>query len=308
MERREIERLRLKVFCGCLLEGLGWNVDLKESTRRAVKYRCGAKIIIVTHEGRGWFDAHSEAKGDVFALVTYLTGQGFGASLDHVARLAGVPAPAYLWTAPVRRDVPASIADRWRHRRSPWRGSATAGYLGHTRALPWEVISAAIGRDLLREGPHGSVWGRHSDAAGAVIGWEERGPAWRGYATGGAKELFRFGADQAPRICVTEASIDAMSLAALEKLRADTLYVSTGGGWAPRTQAALEHHAGRVDAHLVAAIDANVQGDIYADRIRQVADTSGCDFSRLRPRAEDWNDELKRSREEDRLASAVRQG
>jgi hypothetical protein len=43
----------------------------------------------------------------------------------------------------------------------------------------------------------------------------------------------------------------------------------------------------------VAATDNNVQGEVFADRLRQMADSAGCDFSRLRPEAEDWNEELK---------------
>ena len=80
------------------------------------------------------------------------------------------------------------------------------------------------------------MWAAHSDSVGVITGWEERGPSWRGFATGGAKELFRLGASDCLRICVTEAAVDAMSLAALEELRDDTLYVSTGGGWAPATE------------------------------------------------------------------------
>jgi hypothetical protein len=66
---------------------------------------------------------------------------------------------------------------------------------------------------------------------GAVTGWEERGPAWRGFATGGAKVLFRFGSTSAGRICFTEAAI--------EDQRPDSLYLSTGGGWASATVAAI---------------------------------------------------------------------
>ena len=56
------------------------------------------------------------------------------------------------------------------------------------------------------------MWAVHLDADGAVAGWEERGPDWRGFATGGAKVLFRLGRPDALRLCVTEAAIDAMSL------------------------------------------------------------------------------------------------
>lgn len=88
-----------------------------------------------------------------------------------------------------------------------------------------------------------------------------------GAALGGAKVLFRLGRPDAPRLCVTEAAIDAMSLAALEDLRADTLYLSTGGGWSPAREAALRALVGTPGLQLVAATDNNKQGDIYAGRL-----------------------------------------
>lgn len=48
MDRQEIEELRAKVSCGAVLEADGWKIDIKESTRRAVKYRrVDGEIIIV---------------------------------------------------------------------------------------------------------------------------------------------------------------------------------------------------------------------------------------------------------------------
>lgn len=49
-----------------------------ESTQRAVKYRRDSEIIIMIHDGRGWFDPLSEAKGDVLP-VAHLYGGGFAA-------------------------------------------------------------------------------------------------------------------------------------------------------------------------------------------------------------------------------------
>jgi hypothetical protein len=95
------------------------------------------------------------------------------------------------------------------------------------------------------------------------------------------------------RLAVTEAAIDAMSLAAIEGMRGGTLYLSTGGGWSPATQAALRELASRPDARLVAATDANAQGDLFAERLRALAEDTGCDWSRLRPPEEDWNETLK---------------
>jgi hypothetical protein len=137
------------------------------------------------------------------------------------------------------------------------------------------------------------MWAAHRDGEGSVIGWEERGPEWRGFSTGGAKVLFRFGPFNALRLCVTEAAIDAMSLAALERGRSDTLYLSTGGGWSPAADAAICALAGRDGALLVAATDNNTQGDKYADRLERDAAEIGCAFARIRPGTVDWNADLK---------------
>ena len=128
---------------------------------------------------------------------------------------------------------------------------------------------------------------------GQVVGWEERGTNWRGFASGGAKALFTLGDTTALRICVVEAAIDAMSLAAIEGSRVDTQYASTGGGWSPSTADRIVALALRHGAQLVAAFDGDDQGDLFAARLREIAVTAGAEFIRLWPAAEDWNDQLR---------------
>jgi len=137
------------------------------------------------------------------------------------------------------------------------------------------------------------MWAAHTDNAGIVTGWEARGPQYRGFAFGGTKVLFRLGPVTALRLAITEAAIDAMSLAAIEGLRDDTLYLSTGGGWSPSTKAALQKIASRPEALLVAATDANPQGEMFAERLRALADDVACNWLRLRPPTDDWNEALK---------------
>lgn len=290
MEKYQIEDLRGRVTCAAVLEEAGFALDPRESTRRALKYRRAAVIIIVIHEGRGWFDPLSDAKGDVFALVAHLHGESFPETLDRVAGLVGVQANEPLWRRP-RRDVATdvSIAERWRARRAPWPGSATWRYLRDERGLSEFVLRAAIRQNLLREGPKGSMWAAYTDDDGALVGWEERGSRWRGFSTGGMKVLFRFGSADASRVCVTEAAIDAMSLADLEGVRPDSLYVASGGGWSPATEAALLWLASRPETLLVAATDADAQGEIYAERIGKMAEETGCRRLRLSPVQRDWN-------------------
>lgn len=299
MERNDVEELRERVPCAAVLEKAGFALDLKESTRRAMKYRRGDDIVIVIHDGKGWFDPLSEAKGDVYALVAHLDRVGFAECLDRVSELVGFVPTDLIWTRPARtHSANIDLAERWRRRRKPWPGSLTWRYLHEERALLDAVIRTAIRNDRLREGPRGSMWAAHTDDAGIVTGWEVRGPDWRGFATGGAKILFRIGAPNASRLCVTEAAIDAMSLAVIEDMRPDSLFVSTGGGWSPSTEAAIQKLVMRDNALLVAATDNNAQGESYAERLRAIATEASRGFERLRPSAEDWNEQLRSMRKE----------
>lgn len=293
MDKREIEELRQKVRCAAVLEKNGWKIDVKESTRRAVKYRCESDIVIVIHEGRGWFDPLSSSKGDVFSLAEHLGAVGFADACDRVADVVGFVPSVSVWQRPARPKAPGSIAERWEHRFKPRPGSPGWRYLTGERGLPAAILQQAVACGQLREGPQGSMWAAHSNSAGVLTGWEERGPAWRGFASDGTKDLFRFGPAESGRICITEAAIDAMSLAAIEGRRLDTLYVSTGGGWSPATDEAIRGLAKRAGASLVAATDNNRQGDVYSDRVRAIAAEASAEYARSRPCADDWNEDLK---------------
>ncbi len=302
MDKTDLDELRGKVPCSVVLEQEGFALDLKESTRKAMKYRRDAEIIIVIHDGQGWFDPLGDSKGDVFNLIQHLQGVRFVEAMHEVADLVGFVPSEPVWERESSdREPDLSIPERWRTRRKPWRGSATWRYLHEERGLAERIIRLAISTNLLREGPHGSMWAAHTDADGAITGWEERGPDWRGFASGGAKVLFRLGKPDALRLCVAEAAIDAMSLAAIEEMRPGSLYLSAGGGWSPTTSKALHQLAARPGVELVAATDANAQGEVFAERLREIAEEAGCAWSRLLPPTEDWNDALRmRNTEEEK--------
>jgi hypothetical protein len=300
MKREELEALRANVSCEAILEQASYKIDMRESTRRAVKYRRGAELVIVTHEGSGWFNPLGDEKGDVFRLVMFLDETSFPEAIRRVASLVDFELSRPEWTKPRRGASSGNLHDRWIVRRVPEPGTGAWRYLCRARSIPEHVVRNAIHQSLLKEGPLGSIWAAHSNCDGKVVGWEERGPEWRGFATGGSKILFRLGSPTATRICVTEAAIDAMSLAAIESLRDDTLYLSTGGGWSPATDAALLTLAERTGTQIVAATDANPQGEIYADRLRAIAGIVGSDWQRRRPPAEDWNEVLQTREREDR--------
>ena len=116
-DRDEVDQLKAEVHCATVLERLPptWRLDRGESTRRALKYRRGqGEIIIVNHDGRGWWDpGHATAKGDVFNLVQHLDpGLSFGQVRHLLRTLAGmVPSfPEHLRAKP-RRHPAMPIGD-----------------------------------------------------------------------------------------------------------------------------------------------------------------------------------------------------
>ncbi len=113
--------------------------------------------------------------------------------------------------------------------------------------------------------------------------------------------MFRFhgGSSLPSRFVLAEAPIDALSLAAIEGLRRDTLYAATGGGMGTATIEAITHilsqMAAITGAVFCSAADANAAGDRYALRHQELAAAASIAFARLKPPIEsgDWNDVLR---------------
>ena len=307
----EIEQLKASVNCATLLERLPpvWQLDRAESSRHSLKYRRGpGEILIVNHDGRGWWDPQSDSKGDIFSLVQHLDpGLSFGAARRLLRGFAGV-APAFpeiavadaLSTRPARESrIP--VAKLWARRRPLSRGSPCWRYLTGPRGLPDRILVAADAADAVREGPHGSAWFAHRDGAGTLTGIEMRGPDWRSFSSGGGKTLFRLpgGPGCLARVAVCEAAIDALSLAAIERARRDTLYAATAGGMGPATVGALQQLLRGLSANpsgiLIAATDADTAGRRHAERLAGLATEAGVPFEMILPPdgLNDWNDALR---------------
>jgi hypothetical protein len=276
-EDAELEQFRRGVNCAALLEGWApsWRLDRKESTRRALKYRREeGEVLIVNHDGRGWWDPQSSAKGDIFDLVQYLDPNlNFGQVRRELRRFVGVAPTFPLALSNRTKNEPGvPIATRWMARPRLRRASPVWAYLARTRRLPAQVLEAADRADILRKEPYGSAWFAHRDDANTVTHVEIRGPDFKGSLQGGTKSLFRLSraAPRHSRVVITEAPIDALSVAAIEGIRADTLYVATGGGMGPGTVQAIERLLGQMtqypDALFAGATDANRAGERYAAR------------------------------------------
>ena len=295
MHDSELDELRARVDCRAVLEQAGWQFDQAESTANAAKFRDGSNIVIVTHDGRGWFDPLNDARGDVIALAQHLWGGTIGHARKALRPIAGIT-PAL--TASLRAHAPPTPIDAgrvWTKARRLSPGSHGWTYLADRRRLPAATIERANAADVLREGIRGTVWALHRDAAAAPCGWEMRGPSYKGFAKGGDKALFWIGEPaSALRFAVAESAIDALSLATIEDWPEGTLYLSTGGGFGPITADALRGLL-RPDVRIVAATDRGRGGELLADRLHALADDAGAGFGRLRPQAKDWNEQLARA-------------
>ena len=147
----EIQHLKASVSCAALLERLPpvWRLDRAESTRRCLKYRRGAgEIVIVNHDGRGWWDPLSEAKGDIFTLVQHLEpGLNFTQARHMLRGFVGI-APTFPEALRARRAraprVPVAL--RWTRRQPLSRGSPAWLYLTTQRGLPEHILAAASRR------------------------------------------------------------------------------------------------------------------------------------------------------------------
>jgi len=148
---------------------------------------------------------------------------------------------------------------------------------------------AAHAADAVREGPRGSPWFAHRGTAGCLTGIEMRGIDFRKFSAGGGKTLFRLpgGPGFLPRVAVCEAAIDALSLAAIEQCRPDTLYAATAGGMGPATVAALQQilldFASDPAGVLIAATDGDTAGRRHAARLEGLAAATGVRFETLLP-------------------------
>lgn len=291
-DRDELTELRQRVDCRTVLERAGWEMDGKESSRRAVKYRQGAgRIVIVTHEGKGWFDPLDDKRGDVIALAQHVWGGTLGHARKNLRPLAGI-APKLVSLRQGAEAVPIEGDSLWQQARPLRPGSQGWAYLTGERGLPAHTIERALAVGALREGVYGTMWAQHQGASGHITGWEMRGPKYKGFAKGGTKTLFWLGHPPvADRIVVTESAIDAMSLASIEDWPSGTLYASTGGGFGPETEAALRGLLPR-HAQLVAATDQGMGGDLLASRLHELARSCGVECIRFFPQAKDWNAQL----------------
>jgi hypothetical protein len=192
------------------------------------------------------------------------------------------------------RTLPERIRDRGSVERE-WAEAevvANVRYL-NSRGIRPETLASPRFVGTFRMDARGNVLFPHADSEG-ICGFEVKNTGWTAFATGGKKVLWRSNADPSDRqLVLTEGAIDALSF---HQLNPNSLsrYASIAGAMGPRQLAAIaeEFHRLELEVKLVAAFDADPQGEKYSEAIRGIA--QGRVVERSIPTIrKDWNDVLK---------------
>ena len=171
-------------------------------------------------------------------------------------------------------------------------------YLEKERCLSYELLVSDRFAGRIRIDRRGNAVFPHFDTEG-LCGYEIKNSGFTGFAKGGEKGLWFSLIEAADdRLVICESAIDALSHAALFPAP-HARYASIGGQMNARQPALLRATMLKLppNTEVVAAFDADKEGDAYAQSVRQILMESGrADVGVVRHRPEgtkDWNDLLK---------------
>lgn len=224
-----------------------------------------------------WTSNKSGRSGSVIELWLH---DNPGKTLGDARAALRVMGTAARRTAPARPfDVSAGPADHTEARRR-WEEAPHIDAAGGNYAVDRGISRHTLARfdDQVRAGVYGGIYFAHRNPeTGDIQGFEQR---WQKdgrknvarFAKGGRKTVSVLGDPaNARRMLVVEGGLDALALAELEA-RADTIYVSTGGGFGQMTEEALRLLAeGR---EVFAAFDNDAAGDLMCSKLQAFLPTA----------------------------------
>lgn len=209
-------------------------------------YVRGAETIKATRKGPVWVWTNNKtgASGSVIDLwLSDNAGSTLGDARKAFREIIGtdttIPAPT---ATPRRGDSPRDHTEaRRRWEEAPYFEDQQT--YAQARGISKSTLHRF--RDDVRCGAFGGIYFAHRNPeTDDIVGFEQR---WEvdgqkntaRFAKGGVKTVSVLGnRETATRMVIFEGGLDALALAELEA-REDTIYVSTGGGFGPRTEAAL---------------------------------------------------------------------
>lgn len=251
-DHHELDRMRAVHIDDIAARG-GWSYAPKHRDghsdpqgRDRRTYVRGAETIKATRKGTVWVWTNNKtgASGSVIDLwLSDNAGSTLGDARKAFREIIGTDAPVPAPTAkPRRSDSPQDHTEaRRRWEEAPYIEDQQT--YAQARGISKSTLHRF--RDDVRFGAFGGIYfAQRNPETGDIVGFEQR---WEKdgrkntarFAKGGVKTVSVLGnRETATRIVIFEGGLDALALAELEA-REDTIYVSTGGGFGPRTEAAL---------------------------------------------------------------------
>ncbi|MCE5394506.1 MAG: toprim domain-containing protein [Acidithiobacillus sp.] len=324
--REELQRFVRDIPLPQVMEDQGWVLDRSESSRNAMKYRCGSEVLIVGQKEGRWVYFNPLDRQDNGTVVNFM--------IHHVepnlgkarALLRSYSDGKGLWSPAISVASPGIAGEqekeKTRQAREQWRelppvsGKARDYLL--SRGLEPHTLEV-YGRAMRTETIHGHeniafAHVRFDDVteAFALSGWERKGPgrngkSFSGFAGGKGIAVFAHQERdkqlpiQALHIC--EASIDALSKAQMDGLPRQHLYLSTGGGWGKETEKALLALLDRQrPQEVILALDNDLAGQQKTKEITELLtgwqekNAGQITITEAVPKGKDWNEDLQAGR------------
>ncbi|MFA7655033.1 toprim domain-containing protein [Acidithiobacillus thiooxidans] len=290
-DQAELQRFIHDIPLPRLMEDHGWDLDRKESSKGALKYRLGDDVLIVGQKQGRWVYFNPKDRNDNGTVVNF----GLAHLEPNLGKLRGLlreysgeprpwSPPPHLVTSPAgKQEVErcASVGPAWKA--MPILSGQARIYL-QDRGLSADTL-AVYWRSMRTESiqGHQNVAFAHlrygDDDRFILSGWERKGPGTNGKSFSGfsgSKGIAAFvHHDRDPerpveQMHLCESSIDALSKAQLDGLPQQDLYLSTGGGWGRETERAL---LAAIDKHrpqeIVIGLDADETGRQKATELKQ---------------------------------------
>lgn len=248
----ELDRMR-EVHVDEIAARGGWSWDRKHKDghndpqgRDRRTYTRGSETIKATRKGAVWVWTNNKSgeSGSVVDLwISDNPGKTLGDARKEFREILGTDMPM---PAPVASHTKDDEPKDHTHARRRWE---EAPYIEGQRTYAEDrgISKTTLRRfrDQVRCGAFGGIYFAHrntetGDIQGFEQRWEKGGKANAArFAKGGLKTVSVLGNPKtATRMVIFEGGLDALALAEIEG-RDDTLYVSTGGGFGPKTESAI---------------------------------------------------------------------
>jgi 5S rRNA maturation endonuclease (ribonuclease M5) len=300
MENRndELDQFKTRINLAEYAASQGYQLDRRESSRNSAVMRRESdndKIIIATDtDGHGvYFSVRDEQdNGSIVDFVQRRKGWNLGQTRKELRPWLGVepmPVPERIKKPePSSKDRQAAMGAFAQMQPQPAGGHP---YL-LSRGINSETLADPRFVGMIRADQRGNAVFPHYDSHG-LSGYELKNEDFTGFSRGGEKRIWHSAnIGNAERVVVVESAIDALSHAQ-ETGDHEAAYISIGGQPSPEQWAVLETallNKQAQGAALVAGTDADVAGDVLAERIAELVPG----IERQRPTAGDWNEQLER--------------